>query len=257
MAVTGPSMSRHPSGSGRGAGRAAAGDPYLYRELGHAHGAALAGWLWRAAGAERSARRTSWRSGSGRARLGPIRDGPAGAPRRGRSKARAARSQRCGVQRGTPSSGVYVSLWKHLHLERCSCTRCRSEVNGRPETPASSWTARRRFRQPPCPVSDGTPSTERTPDPGPRVGLRATPAPSARTRNRQARRRSARSSGVRSPDRPSGSTRPRDRSGARRGDGPPRWRSTGPATPARARSRRPRSAGGRPPDRAGRSGTSR
>ena len=43
-------MSLHPSGSGRGAGRAAAGDPYLYRELGHAHGAALAGWSWRAGG---------------------------------------------------------------------------------------------------------------------------------------------------------------------------------------------------------------
>ena len=129
MPITGPSMSLHPSGSSRGAGRAAAGDPYLYRELGHAHGAALAGRSWRAAGAERSARRTSWRSGSGRARLGPIREEPAGAPRRGRAKARAARSRRCGVQRGIPSSGIAVSPWKTIHLERCSCTRSQVAVS--------------------------------------------------------------------------------------------------------------------------------
>ena len=40
-----------------------------------------------------------------------------GAPRRGRAKARAARSRRCGVQRGIPSSGIAVSLWTTIHLE--------------------------------------------------------------------------------------------------------------------------------------------
>ena len=119
---------------------------------------------WRAAGAERSARRTSWRSGSGRARLGPIRDGPAGAPRRGRAKARAARSRRC----GTPSSGVYVSLWKNNHLERWSCTRCPSRARLR-------MTERRRDTS-----TDGGTSTRRVPWTRPRRLVGARPDPQGR-----------------------------------------------------------------------------
>ena len=93
MAIAGLGTPRRPWGAGaRRRCGPLRGTESLGRQLGHAHGAALASRSWSVAGAERSSRQTICRSGNGPARLRLVRDGTVGAHGLERAKARATRS---------------------------------------------------------------------------------------------------------------------------------------------------------------------